>query len=172
MDAIGLLRQQVKDAHGWLDATMQGITPQQLHWNPPGKANNIAACYAHVILGEDAVIQMMVQGKPPLAATAFAGKVGLSEMPPQGDIGGWFDWGRRARLDLNAMRPYALAVAAATDACLATLKEADLERKVQTPLGQQTLQWAITGAVIGHLHDFTGEISCLKGLQGLTGYTA
>jgi len=63
-------------------------------------------------------------------------------------------------------------VAAATDSYLATLKEGDLERKVKTPAGEQTLLWLFSIAVIGHIHDFTGEISCLKGLQGLQGYTA
>ncbi|MSQ13911.1 MAG: DinB family protein [Dehalococcoidia bacterium] len=151
---------------------MQGLTPQQLHWNPPGKANNIAACYTHVILGEDVIIQMMAHGKPPLAATTFAGKVGLSGMPPLGDVGGWFEWGHKVRLDANAMRPYSQAVAAATDSYFASLKESDLVRKIKTPVGEQPLLWCFSIALIGHVHDFTGEISCVEGLQGLTGYPA
>jgi hypothetical protein len=37
-------------------------------------------------------------------------------------------------------------------------------------LGQVTLAWILSREVIGHTDNITGEISCLKGLQGRKGY--
>src|SRR3990172_9560312 len=119
MDGISLLRQQFQASHGWLEATLQDVTPEQAHWAPPGKANPLGATYAHVVLGEDAMINGMVNGGAPLFATAWAGKTGLSEMPPSPSDGQpWYAWARRVRIDLPALRQYAQAVYAASDQCL------------------------------------------------------
>ncbi len=170
MDALTLLKQQLKDAHGLLDATMQGVTPQHAHWLPGGKANPISASYAHVVLSEDFVVNGMLKGAPPLCATNWAGKVGLSEMPPPGPMANWFDWGRKVKVDLAAMKKYSEAVYANTESYLATLKDADLSRKIATPAGEQTVAWVLSNVLVGHIHDFTGEISCMKGMQGMKGY--
>ncbi|MSQ34009.1 MAG: hypothetical protein EXR60_06310 [Dehalococcoidia bacterium] len=84
----------------------------------------------------------------------------------------WYDWGRKVKLDLPASQKYAQAVLASTDSYIASLKEGDFQRKVKTPAGEQTVLWLLSNVVIGHFHDFAGEISCLKDLQGLKGYTA
>lgn len=170
MEVTGLLRQQHKEAHEWLEATMQGVTSEHLHWKPQGKANPIGACYAHVILGEDYLVNVMLKGGAPLAATTWAGKTGVSEIPPGDPQISWADWGRRVKIDLAQIKSYAQAVRANTDAYLASLKESDLSRQMNTPAGLQTVLWLLNNALIGHVHDFTGEISCLKGLQGLKGY--
>lgn len=141
---------------------MEGVAPQQAHWAPPGKANPISACYAHVVLGEDFVINTVLKGGAPMAATSWAGKTGLSEMPPMGP-GDWFQWGRKVKCDIALLRKYAQAVYANSDAYIASLKEQDLERKVNSPIGQQTVMWLLCNGAIGHIHEFTGEISCLKG---------
>ncbi len=170
MDSVTLFRQQLKEAHEWLEVVMQGVTPEQLHWKPAGKANPISASYAHVIMGEDFLVNAMLKGGPPLAMTAWAGKTGLSEMPPADPQINWFEWGRKVKVDLPAIRKYAQAVWSNSDSYLASLKESDLTRKCDTPMGPQTILWLLNNALIGHVHDFTGEISCLKGLQGLKGY--
>lgn len=95
MDIAALLRQQLKEAHEWLEVTMQGVTAEHLHWNPPGKANPLGASYAHVILGEDFLINVMVKEGAPLAAATWAGKTGLSEMPPGEPQVSWSEWERR-----------------------------------------------------------------------------
>lgn len=169
MDTSTLLRQQIKEAHEWLEATMADVTPQQAHWQPAGKANPIAACYGHIVLSEDWLINTLFQGKPPFAATTFAGKTGFSDMPPQGP---WFDWGRKVKVDLTAARRFAQAVYDNTDKYLASVKDADLARQLDSPAGRQTVQWLLTNGSLGHVHQFTGEISCLKGLQGAKGYPA
>lgn len=157
----------MKENHGWLEATLQGVTPEQAHWKPAGKANPIAASYAHVVCGEDAIVNVMLKGGAPLMATSWAGKTGASEPPPPDDK--WFDWGRRVKVDLNAMRKYAQAVYANTDAYLASVKESDFSKLMQGPTGQMPLL-AFLNILVTHPRDFTGEISAVKGLQGLKGY--
>ncbi len=168
--AVTLLRSQYGAAHNvWLEGTMKGVTAEQAHWAPPGRALPIAAHYAHVVIGEDVLLASMVRKVTPLAMGAFAGKAGVSEPPPMGP---WDEWGRRVQVDLDALRQYAQAVYAGTDEYLATLSDADLSQEIDLsavgfgmqPLGNFLSIMCMN--VIAH----TGEISVIKGLQGLQGY--
>ncbi len=170
METIVVLRQQLKDSHGWLEGTMQGLTDAQVHWKPAGRANPISGCYGHVILGEDWAISVL-KGGAPLMAGSHAGKTGFSAMPPQ-EGNDWHQWALDLKVDVSAARAYAQAVADNADKYIASLKPADLDRVVNGPAGPQPVYWWLSSAIIGHIHEFTGEISCLKGLQGLKGYPA
>ena len=171
MDAAELIRQQFEGAHQWLEATMQGVTPEQAHWHPPGVANPLGSTYAHTVIIQDFVTNGLIKGGPLVAATAFGGKIGLSEMPPaEGDVTAWDEWGRSVKVDLDTVREYGKAVQADTDKLFASLTDAEMNRQIDTPLGRQTVLFMINAAIWGHTHDHTGEISCLKGLQGDKGY--
>lgn len=173
-----LFREQVAGATHQLEGTMQGVTPEQAHWFPPGKANPIGANYAHVVLGQDVLINGMLKGGAPLYATAWAGKIGVSEPPPGPDpkapgFPDWSAWARRVRVDLPALRKYAEAVYAASDVYLASLTDDDLARSVDLAmlgLGAMTVRQLLSAGVVGNALTHCGEISCLKGLQGLRGY--
>jgi hypothetical protein len=56
----------------------------------------------------------------------FAGKTGLSEMPPQMPL--WDKWARSLRVDLSAECAYAQAMYQSTDDYLASLTDEDLHR--------------------------------------------
>lgn len=170
MDAVALLRAQYEGAYGWLEATLGEISSEQAHWPPPGKANPIVAVYAHVLTGQDHAINGMLKGGQPLFATAWAGRTGLSEPPPPGLS--WAEWGRAVRADLGALREYARAVYAATDAYLASLTSADLDRPFDLScwdMGQQTVA-VVLEMMLQEVSSHAGEIACLKGLQGVQGY--
>ena len=172
MDSISVIRQQFQGAHGLVEATMQGVTQQQAHWAPPGTANPLGATYAHVVIGEDSILNRMARGAQPLSETTWAGKLGLSEPPPGqgGDLAGW---SRRVQVELPALQKYAQAVYANTDEWLASLKPEDLQRPVDLSgfgLGQQNLAFLVAGIMLQHANNHCGEISCLKGLQGAKGY--
>jgi hypothetical protein len=173
VDSVSILRQQLKDAHGILEGTMQDVTSEQAHWSPPGIANPLGASYAHLVLSEDGIINGMLKKGAPLAATAWAGKVGISEPPPQNPADPWNQWARRVQVDLSALRQYAQAVYAASDEYLASLKVEDLNQPLDLSafgLGEQTVGWMLNNAVVGHVSNHCGEVSCLKGLQGVKGY--
>jgi hypothetical protein len=169
MHAIALLREQVQQAHAFLEATMEGVTPEQAHWTPPGVANPLAATYVHAITSEDLAINMVLKGGAPLYASEWAEKTGISEVQPLTTA----EWARRVRIDLPATRRYALAVRAATDAYLATLTDEDLTRDLDLTnfgLGQMIVAALLSRMVLGHIDNMCGEISVLKGLQGVKGY--
>jgi hypothetical protein len=75
--------------------------------------------------------------------------------------------------DLSALRSYAKAVYAASGEYLATLSEPMLDTEIDLSnagLGKRTVGWMLGALVIGHLHNMSGEISTLKGIQGARGY--
>lgn len=169
MHTTALLREQVQQAHAFLEATMEGVTPEQAHWTPPGVANPLAATYVHAIASEDLAINMVLKGGTPLYASSWAEKTGISEVQPLATA----EWAHRVRIDLPATRRYAQAVHAATDAYLATLTEEDLAKDLDLTsfgLGQMTVAALLSRMVLGHIDNMCGEISVLKGLQGAKGY--
>src|SRR5690348_15273178 len=127
---ISLLRQQLQEAHQFLEATIASVTPEQAHWLPPGNAHPIGASYVHAIMTEDIVVNIVLKGGAPLFATTWAGKTGFSEpMPMPGP--GWQEyaqWTRRVRVDLSAMHEYMQAVYATTTDYLSSLAPEDLEQ--------------------------------------------
>jgi hypothetical protein len=169
MDARDLLRQQFRECNEWLAATMQGVTNDHAHWKPPGSANPLGATYAHALLSQDIIGNVVVKGGAPLAATTWAGKVGISEPPPTEDVRSWGQWARNVKVDLDALRAYGEAVQTAVDGVFMSLTDADLSRKLEA-FGGSTVMFMLSGALIGHTHDHTGEIACLKGLQGVKGF--
>lgn len=156
-------------AHGLLNMVTADLTAEQAAWVPPGIANPITAQYAHAVCAEDAVVQVLLRSEAPLYATEWAGRTGISD--PQWSA--TFEWARAVTADLPALRDYAAAVAAATEAYLVSLNDADLDREldlINVGLGRQTVGWALHALLIGHLNNMAGEISVLKGLQGAKGY--
>lgn len=169
MDAITLLRDQAKAAHTFYDATAADVTQEMADWIPPGMAHKVGAEYAHLAVSEDTLVNALLKGGAPLFASEWAGKTGISE--PQ--MYNALDWSQRVKVDMAEARKYNAAVFAATDDYLASLKSEDLDRVLdisQFGMGRQTAAWILSHLIIGHVHDVTGEISCLKGLQGVKGY--
>jgi hypothetical protein len=167
---VTLLRALYKTGHEVLEGTMADVTDEMLHWQPPGIANSIGTNYAHIVTGEDGMLNGMVRGGAPLMASSWAGKIGMSEPPPSGDE--IHAWSKRAKIDLAALRAYAQAVYAETDAGLAALTDADLNRPMDFSamgFGQQPVSWAY-GIMLANLNWHTGEIAALKGVQGKKGY--
>jgi len=177
-NVISLLREQMKGLHELLEGTVADVTTEQAHWIPPGKALPIGATYAHVVVGEDGVVNGMLKGGAPLFAAAWAGKTGLSEPPPSFDpkkpgFPDWSGWARKVKVDLPALRKYAQAVYAASDDFLASLRGKDLDRPVDLSalgLGKSTMLFVIHNGILGNGFTHCGEIACLKGLQGKKGY--
>lgn len=76
-------------------------------------------------------------------------------------------------LDLSALRSYARAIYAATEEYLASLSDKQLLQTVDLSgigLGTPTTLQVLSVNVVGHAYSHSGEIACLKGLQGSKGY--
>src|SRR3972149_3010035 len=94
MDAITYVGRLFKESREFLEGTLADVTPEQAHWSPAGTALPIAAHYAHVVTSIDGFILGVLKGGAPLFASTWAGKTGLSEIPPGG--GGPGPWGEGA----------------------------------------------------------------------------
>lgn len=171
--AVALLHEQLKDAHECVEATMNGVTDEIASDMPPGKANPIAGTYAHLLFSEDFFIHGLLQQKPPLFETEWKGKTGISENQPTEWEVAYPKWLREVTVHVAEAREYAKAIYNASEAYVASLTEGDLEREVdmsQWGMGKRTVANILSGMVIGHARDINGEISVLKGIQGLKGY--
>jgi len=175
--AVTLLRTQVKVAIEWLEGVVADLTPEDAHWKPPGTALPAGAVYAHAVTSLDAVVNAVLRGGPPMFAAGWAGRTGLSEIPPGPDpahpgMPDWADWSRRVKVDLAVHRKYASAVEAAVDDYLAALSDADLGRTIDMSavgFGKVTVEFLLNHAVLGHAFSHGGEIACLKGMRGKKG---
>lgn len=171
--AAQILLDQLKDAHKWLEATMEGVDDKVAAFMPPGKANPIAGTYAHLVMSEDFFINGLLKGKTPLMQSEYKDKTGASELQPTEWEKAYPKWLREVKVDVQVLRRYALAVYAASESYLGSLNDADLSREIDLSsfgMGKLPLSAVIGGFVIGHARDIMGEISVLKGIQGLKGY--
>jgi hypothetical protein len=169
MDALSILREGIQWGHSLVDQVMADVTPEQAHNQPAGSAHSIAAIYAHALLAEDGIVNGMLRGGAPLFAGEWAAACGV----PAPTMNLSLDWSRGLRVDLEALRRYSQAVSASIEAFLATQTPESLDEVrdlTQVGMGQPTVAWILNVLVAGHLNNMAGELSCLKGLQGLQGY--
>lgn len=169
MTPQALLKQQLGGVHDILEQTIADCSQHTLDHNPPNATiTNVGSIYAHIIFSEDGIIQGMLQKKAPIFhAQSWDSRLNVA-MPanPQFDPA----WGRTVRMNLPPFREYAKAVYAATDAYVAGLTPADLERKVDTGfIGEQTVGMVLGNICVWHVAEHNGEIAALKGAQGLKG---
>jgi hypothetical protein len=73
-------------------------------------------------------------------------------------------------VDLPALHDYARATAQTLESWVASLAPEDLERSIPTPIGDYNLGPFLEFFIIWHINVHCGEISALKGCQGLKGY--
>ena len=169
----GTLREQLTLAHKVLEDTVSGINEEQAHWQPGGQAHSIAANYAHIVVQEDVIVNVLLKGGDPLFATTFAGKTGLSDIPPlpSTELVKWQEWGEQLRLDLETVAAYSQAVYNSTEAYLDTVTDDVLLQNIDTGfLGEMSKFELLNLTVLTNCNWHTGEISAVKGLQGLKGY--
>src|SRR5262249_18828476 len=142
---------------------------EHAQWTPPGKALPRGALYIHLLTSEDFFIQSLLKGGTPLWDSSWKDRMGLSDpRPPRGQP--WDDWARRWRIRLPPVREYEKAVFAATDAHGDSLSEADFAKEIEFMGRKMPLVGLFLGVMCTHCANHAGEISALKGLQGLKGY--
>jgi hypothetical protein len=166
MDVKTTLREQMQALHGTLEAAIGDCSPDALTRKLPGSTiNSIGAIYAHTIFGEDGLLNGLVRGaKPVYFADGWAPRIGV-DMPQGGMEPDW-----TVKLDLGLFREYAAAVYAATDQYLATATDADLARVVDPGFAPPTPVLSfVANTLAWHVATHQGEISALKGVQGVNG---
>lgn len=167
--AVRVYRDIFTTIHHWVSGTTADLTAESASWSPGGNCATAGGNFAHLALGQDFFINTLIRNAPKLSETTFAGKTGFDLPYPDGP---WTEWARTARFDLDQLRTYCDAVFANTDAYLATLTDADLDREIDLSgmgWGIKTVSGLLDMiAVDGASHN--GETSAIKGMQGKQGY--
>jgi len=196
MNAVELLHFSMKNSFDVLDMVVSDLTQEQADWVPPGNASSISALYWHIIAYADQIVHEKCM--PPFSELPF--EVWSAErLTTQGQVSGqipirfrngWqkkvvlglppedpedFFWDIRVlsegfQIDLDALHAFAHDVANAVLKWIATLAIEDLDQQVTTPIGDYPLGNFIAFFIIWNNNVHCGEISAIKGLQGLKGY--
>ena len=166
MDTLELIRRLITAGHRQLDASMKDTTTEQFNWVPCGTANPISTTYIHCLLSEDFFVQAVLQIKPRLwEENCCMEKTGVKNTPGYG--GGWEEF-KHMQVEIGPLEDYQQTVWAATDAYLATLATEELERKVKFAGGERSVADMLIMSA-SHTLSHAGEISALKGMQGVKG---
>jgi uncharacterized damage-inducible protein DinB len=153
----------MNDAHRMGDIALAELTPEVAHYEAGGTTNSIAQLLAHMTIGEDGAINRVAKGSTRLVETKdWAQEIGVPL--ERGAV-----WTKDWQLNIDAFREYRDLVKATTDEYLANLEASDLEREVEWFSGPRPLHSLLQIIVINHTLGHSGEISTLKGLQGLKG---
>jgi hypothetical protein len=172
MDLLDVVRHETRVAYAWLQLNTSGITHEQANWQPPGTALSIAQSYAHAVISADVDLHRHFHGREPIIAGAWGKRVGLHELYPD-------DFRCEGDIRWEELHGYGYEVARRIEELAAALTMADLERGFEmmaTEDGRPKSLGTWKGIDIYSLHGWNhikmhgGEIACVKGLQGLTGY--
>jgi hypothetical protein len=170
MTTIELIKIELTRLHKALDASLTGLTPEQLHQVPAGHAgaNTIAWGLWHYARTEDNVVRYILQNRRPIvwAEGGYADRLGL---PPVAQGTGMSTQEAQAlRIkDLGLFREYVAKVWASTDDYLAKVDPAALEATVTIkPLGEMPAVRALMQVCVTHGFMHAGEIELARTLVG------
>jgi hypothetical protein len=120
-------RWQAHNAFDWLEAIVGDVTATEALWQPPGRANNIASTYAHIVRNVDEDVNQRLFRRARLNEGPWRGRTGLDP--------GRTDWEQAADIEWDALRAYGRAITAFIKETADGMTEADLElvADLQTP---------------------------------------
>src|SRR3989304_1360490 len=106
MNSSQAVQQQLAFWHGALDAIM-GDCGDALNKELPGTTvTSISGIYAHLVFAEDAIVNGMIQGKPPIyPQDGWEAKTGVP-FPGNPSMG---DWAKGLQMNYPAFQEYAKA---------------------------------------------------------------
>ncbi len=146
-----------------VDFAMEDLTPEVAHFEAGGKTNNIAQLLVHVTLGADRGINSVIKGGPMiLESEDWYAKTGIPE-------GRGAFWQKGWTLDLGAFTEYREKVKGSVTDYVASMDVADLDREVEWFTGPRPVSNILQIVLMHHILGHAGEMSALKGVQGLKG---
>jgi hypothetical protein len=157
----------------------EGLSEEQLHWQPESHPNHITFAIWHAYRSEDEIIHGLLMQKPSVfIRDGWGQRLPVAEPgnPPFG-TGLSREQIARVRLPLGDLLEYADAVGAAVQAYADSLSEEDGAQEIPLPFFKDVypmLDHASRAEVlaffcIGHTAEHLGEVQYIKGLLGLTG---
>jgi hypothetical protein len=178
-DYARFVAENIEFWHSYPELLLQGLTPEQLAWQPEAHDTTIAFATWHAYRAADELIHAMVMGRPSVhTSQAWADRLPVDKVgaTPFGN-GGSRAQIAAIRLDPAELCAYAKAVGASIVSYLDDLSEDDAAALVQLPFfagvypGMEALSKVETIAffAIGHTSEHLGEVQMLKGMMGLKG---
>jgi hypothetical protein len=116
----------------------------------------------HLTTGEDNAVARLRGGESILQSQGWYARTGIPEGPRAFWQKGW-------TLDLDAFTEYRELVKSAAKEYFQNIEIADLDREVEWFNGARPASTIIQVIVLNHMLGHSGEISALKGVQGLKG---
>lgn len=167
--AVEFIQIELKRLHRMLDASIAGLSPEQLHAVPGGhpKANTIAWGIWHYVRTEDNVVRYVVQDRRPTVwmEGRYADRLGLP--PVAQGTGMSTEEAHALRIkDLDLFREYAQKVWASTDELLADDASRLDKTVVVKPLGEMPAYRALGQVCLAHGMLHLGEIELARTLVG------
>lgn len=162
MNATSYAKLQIEQTFGLMNTAADGMDDTQYNWAPSGTCNSIAKSHVHALTSIDFFVNIVAKGGAPLLWADHGPKAGLPANPME-------IWGFGGNVSFAAMKEYSQAVQKAALQYVESLSDADLDRVIDTRFfGQQSLGFVVQ--LIGlHSTGHTGDISAVKGMQGLKG---
>jgi DinB family protein len=179
MAANAALARNITFWHWYPELLVQGVTPEQLRWQPEGHDTSMIFALWHAYRAADELVHGMVIQRP----SVFASQ-GWSERLPVEKMG-VTPFGNGASreqigaidLKVDDMLAYAKEVGAGINAYLASISDEQAAEEIALPFftgvyqGVDRMSRAETIAffAIGHTSEHLGELQFIKGLLGMKG---
>jgi hypothetical protein len=151
----------LRETFNLMNAASEGMDEAQYNWAPGGTCNSVAKSHVHAATSMDFFINAIAQGKP-LLWTERGAKAGLPGNPME-------IWGFGGTIPMDTINAYSNEMQKIVLDYVGSLSDADLDREIDTQFfGKKSLGWIIQ--LVGlHCAGHTGDISAVKGMQGLKG---
>ena len=179
MAANVALAQNLRFWHWYPELLLQGMSPEQLRWQPDNHDTSIIFALWHAYRAEDDLVNGFVARRPTVFTSQnWAERLPVTEtgVTPFGNGLSREQIGR-IRLDTGEVLAYARAVGESVASYLASLTDAEAAAEISLPFFKDVYPGfdvasraeAIAFFSIGHTSEHLGEVQFLKGLLGLKG---
>lgn len=179
MNVGDALRKNLEFWHWYPTLLCEGLTEEQLHWQPENHPNHIMFTLWHAYRSEDEIVHRLLIGQPSVfVSERWAERLPVTEPgnPPFG-TGLTRDQIARIRLRLDDLLEYAEAVRGAVQKYADGLDGGEATHEVPLPFFQAVYPMldkvsraeVLSFFCIGHTAEHLGEVQYIKGLMGMTG---
>ncbi len=173
------LRKNLEFWHWHPRLICDGLTEEQLHWQPDDHPNHITFAIWHAYRCEDDVLHQLLIGSESIFATqGWADRLPVAE-PGESSFGNGLDREQIAavRLDLSTLLDYADAVGKAVQDYADSLTDETAAQELPLPWPQPVYPMLDTMSrfeiinffSVGHVAEHLGEVQYIKGMLGLQG---
>jgi hypothetical protein len=173
------LRKNLEFWHWFPRLLCEGLSDEQLHWQPENHSNQMMFAMWHAYRSEDEVIHgVLMRKRGVFRDGGWAKRLPVAEPgdPPFG-TGLNREQIRAVRLDLDDLLEYADAISASIQAYADSLSEEEGAQEIPLPfftpvypmLDSMSRAEVLAFFCIGHTAEHLGEVQYIKGLLGLTG---